>query len=94
MQSLEFAIWEEEFLSRKTTEEGRTNTSYMLVQVNTQFTHFTAASLETHLLGAANKTISDGPTEKEEDDELDCSSLLLRLWKRYPSNCHNLKLML
>ena len=35
---------------------------------------------KTHLYGAANKNTSDGqnPAEKE-DDELDCSSLLLRL---------------
>ena len=57
---MQFANWEE-FLSWKTAEEGRTNTFYKQVQVNIQFTDFTAVSLETHLYGVANKTTSDGP---------------------------------
>ena len=52
MQSLEFANWEEEFLSQR-----RKNKYYML-QVYTQFTH---SLQQTHLYGAANKITSDGP---------------------------------
>ena len=79
-------------LSLKTAEIWRTNTYYKL---NLQFTHFIAVSLKTHLYGAANKNTSDGwnPAEKE-NDELDCLSLLLKLWRRdstHKTNSHNVK---
>ena len=65
--------------------------NYKQIQVNLQFTHFTAVSLKTHLYGAANKNTSDSLNPAEKEDELDCSLLL---WKRdstHKTNSHHVK---